>query len=388
MNILQVVSTLSPRAGGPAKAVVDLSRELARQGERVSIFSADCGPEEPDSRTRFQEGNVEICRFGPKWPGHYGYSPLFAQELKRRIKDFDIVHIHGLWTYPTFAAGRISRKERVPYLIRPCGMLDEYCIGHHRLRKTVYYFLAERKNLISAQAVHFTHETERDRSFGGNASLRSVVIPLGCDLSDFADMPPRGNFKNRYAHLHGKKIVSFLGRLNFKKGLDLLIDAVAELKKSVQDVHCVIAGPDDEGYGSRLKRWIHQKGMAEDVTFTGFLNVDQKRELFGDSEVFCLPSHQENFGIAVVEAMACALPVVVSDQVSLSKEIQSVEAGIVTRLKVFEIASALKQLLQHDSLKRRMGEQGRNLVRDKYRWEPNARRLIRLYGELVQTNHR
>ncbi|OGW85167.1 MAG: hypothetical protein A3C35_07180 [Omnitrophica bacterium RIFCSPHIGHO2_02_FULL_46_11] len=384
MKILQVVSELSPRMGGPAQAVLELSRVLAREGQAVSIFATD-----PDlkvfeqSHLRTKVTDVSIKLFKSIGWRHYYYSPSFKKELKQRVRDFDIVHIHGIWTYPTLAASRICKEAGVPYVIRPCGMLDRYCFSHHQLRKKIYYALAEQKNLTSAHAIHFTTEEERHRSSMNGLANQAVVIPLGLDLEPYLCLPPRGNFRKHYPHLEGKKIILFLGRINFKKGLDLLIDAFSAVLKETKEAHCIIAGPDDEGYGKRLKEWISEKGISEHVTVIGFVEGEAKLALFRDSDIFCLPSHQENFGIAVVEAMAAGLPVVISDQVNLYREIQSEQAGIVTGLNSSEIASAFLRLLQDDHLRETMAMNSRAYVKRNYQWDKIVKDLMRLYEHII-----
>lgn len=427
MKILQVVPSLSPRTGGPAKAALELSEELALQGEEVTIFSTDHGFEE-NSRPlpigvtvqapprhseprpfgagrriskceilplRFAQGQddgtkrlpigrgFEIQLFKYRRPRSYFYSPDLREALEREIRAFDVVHIHGLWLYPTFIASRICQKKRVPYLIRPCGMLDSFSLAHHAIRKNLYRFFIEDRNLREAEAIHFTSEEERRRAGVWGSNGRAVVVPLGINVDDDSIFPPAGEFRKRFQFLQGKKIVLFLGRVNFKKGLDLLIDAFAQVAKEVTNVHCVIAGPDDEGYGRKVRGWIEKKEVKDRVTMTGFVEGKEKLALFRASNIFCLPSHQENFGMAVVEAMSAGLPVVVSDQVALHKEIQNCEAGIVTRCEAKEIAAALFHLLKDESLRKRMGANGRELVQEKYQWEKISQEMIQLYESLA-----
>jgi len=384
MKILQVVHSISGHAGGPAKAVLGLSEALVRLGAEVSIFAIDHGLGENLNSIPYCQRGMSVRFFKREWPKSYLYSPSLKKELERSIRAFDVVHIHGIWLYPTWIASRICRREKIPYIIRPCGMLDQYCLSHHPVRKGLYYLLIERKNIKQAHTIHFTTEEERNRSKGYGHRSKTVVIPLGFRVAEYLNLPPRGEFRKRYPHFIGKKIILYLGRISFKKGLDLLVRAVEEVVKQVKDVHWVIAGPDDEGYGKKLRGWIEEKGFENQVTFLGLVEGDDQLALLRDSDIFCLPSHQENFGMAVVEAMAAGLPVVVSDQVNLYQEISSARAGLVTRCEAEEVRKALCRLLQDEELRREMGENGRRLVQARYPWDQIAQEVMRLYESIAR----
>lgn len=393
MNILHVISNLSPRSGGPAKVVLEVSKELATCGHKITIFSIR-NPEEMIPNPGGSEGNDSeppgfggfgrIQLFDCVGPRNYGYSPSLTTQLVREIASFDILHLHGLWTYPTWTASRIAKKFGVPYVIRPCGMLDRYSMSHHPIRKKIYYELIEKENLKNAAAVHFTSEEECRRSDAELFRDRIVVIPLGVNLEDYRQPPEKGEFRNKYPHLKDQKIILFLGRLSFKKGLDLLICAFSELLKKMGQVHCVIAGPDDENYGRHVKRWIREEKIENHVTILGFQDRKAKTELFRDCDLFCLPSHQENFGLSVVEAMAAGLPVVISEHVNLFREIKEAGAGLVTPLESHELASALLALLSNDALRQSMGKRGKRLVEEHYQWSQVAQAWLNTYEVLTE----
>ena len=380
MNILQVISDLSRRAGGPAQAVLEVSQALVRKGHAISIFGISDAPAQKSEIAR----GIEIRSFPREWSFRYRYSGAFREALEHEIQKFDLVHIHGVWTYPTFAASRIAKKAEVPYILRPCGMLDAYSLSHHALRKKLYYSLIEKITLRNAAAIHFTTQEEKESASAIRNILDSkfVVVPLGLELESYTHLPPRGSIRNRVLGLENKKIILFLGRVNFKKGLDLLIRAFSKLVKERSDIHLIIAGPDDEGYGKKLDQWIRDEKIQTDVTRLGFVEGGQKLSLFSDSDIFCLPSHQENFGLAVLEAMAAGLPVLVSEHVNLSEEIGKQGAGLVTSLGIEEIAGALNKLLEDDTLRYQMGAHGKALVRREYSWDLISEWWIRLYEDV------
>lgn len=383
MKILQIVPTLDLQSGGPVQAVQELSEQLAEKGVRVTI-SATRNSQKQKTTPLSQKIS---CQLFPSWgPKNFAFSPSFQRAMRGDVKNFDLVHIHTLWSFPAAIASYYCRKYHIPYVIRPCGMLDSYCLSHHSLRKKIYGNLIEKRNLNGAHAVQFTTQEEKNRSKRYIPDSKGVVIPLGIKMENDSNLPTKGEFRKHHPHLNGKKIILFLGRINFKKGLDLLVNAFSRIIKTVREVHWIIAGPDEEGYGSQLKRWIHQKGIEEQVTLTGFVGDEKKRALLRDSDIFCLPSYQENFGLAVVEAMAAGLPVVVSNQVNIYHEIQAAQAGFVTLCDADEIAFALRRLLQDESLRKSMGQNGQRLVREKYQWDTIVEKMIQLY-EGIAHNH-
>ena len=384
MRILQVIASISERFGGPAQAVLDISKNLADRGHAVDLFATNTNANANHHHDHLQNDQYRIQLFACEWsPRNFFYAPSFQKELAQTIHDYDLVHIHGLWVYPTLVASALCLKERIPYIVRPCGMLDAYCLRHHPIRKMVYSLIFERRNLAGASAIHFTSEEERKRSILFGASTQTVVLPLGIDSTAYLNLPPKGSFKKCYPNLTGKKIVLFLGRLCFKKGLDLLVSSFSEIVKTQRDCQLVIAGPDEEGYGKKLARLIRHLELEEMVTFVGFVHGEEKRALLRDSDLFCLPSHQENFAIAAVEAMAAGLPVVVSDQVGLHSDIQASGSGVVTQCRVRDLTSALLLLLMNDEKRIKMGQNARRFALEKYRWDLNISDYINFYDAVV-----
>lgn len=384
MKILQVVSSLSPQTGGPAKAVLELSDALKQAGQEVSIFATNHGYEANGNGRTGPKTEARLKLFRLAWPKKYFYSPDLEKELKEMVENFDLVHIHGLWLFPTFIASRICQKKRVPYLIRPCGMLDQYCLSHHRLRKKIYASFFEKENLDRASVIHFTTEEEKYRSKSYRLKPRAVVIPLGIDLTPYSNLPPKGSFRKNHPHLLDRKIILFLGRVNFKKGLELLTQSFSRLVHEGENIQLVIAGTDDEGYGVRVKRLVAEEKISDRVLWAGFIQGEEKLALLNDSDLLCLPSRQENFGLAVAEAMAAGLPVVVSDQVNIHKEIKQFQAGLVTSCDPATLHLALQQLLRDEALRKTMGENGKRLVQEKYQWDLVTPEVIRLYESIAR----
>jgi glycosyltransferase involved in cell wall biosynthesis len=267
--------------------------------------------------------------------GSYGYAPRFSRWIQERHAKYDAVIIQGLWQYSSFGVWRALRGTPTPYFVFPHGMLDPwfkraYPLKH--LKKLLYWPWAEYRVLRDAVAVLFTSEEERRLARESFSLYRcnEVVVNYGTAAPevDFADA--REDFFTSFPHLRDQRFLLFLGRLHEKKGCELLLEAFATMRNSAradQSLHLVIAGPcADEEYQEHLRRMT---AHAATVTFTGMLTGNRKWGAFSAADAFILPSHQENFGIAVVEALACGTPVLISNKVNIWREIAADEAGYV-----------------------------------------------------------
>lgn len=385
LNILHVIGGLAPRYGGPSKVCFEMARAVARLGHHVQIYTTDIdGPGRLNVNTSgpmLKEG-VTIRYFRVAPPRFWRFAPGLAGALRREIPRVDVVHIHSLYFFTTVVAGYYCRKYGVPYIIRPHDTLAEFQFRRHRLRKYPFEILSERRNLRCAGAVQFTSRGEFRRSrphmFGG----RGVVIPNGINSEEYIALPPAGRFRRRYPEMSGKRIILFLGRISYKKGIDILLEALAGIVHGRPALHLAIVGPDDEGLARGLKEKADRLGLAGRVTFTGMLLGKEKLAAFRDSELFVLPSHSENFGVAAVEAMACKMPVLLSNRVEIWREVVKAGAGASSKLDPKALADRLAFLIDRPATLRKMGRRGRKLVRRQYDWKLIANRLVGLYANL------
>ncbi len=209
------------------------------------------------------------------------------------------------------------------------------------------------------------------------------MVPNGIDWERYRTLPPRGALRTRWG-LHDEPVVLFLGRLHFKKGLDLLIPAFDALRRELPDAQLVIAGPENDDYGAKVRGWVRERGLDQAVHFVGMLTGDDVVQAYVDADVFALPSYTENFGMTVAEAMACGLPVVISDQVNIHAEVAHAGAGVVTRCDAAEVANALHTLLGDVERRRTMGQAGRRLVQQRYTWPLVVEALTREYEAVIE----
>jgi glycosyltransferase involved in cell wall biosynthesis len=387
MKILQVVPSLAAGFGGPSTAVWELCRELTKQGEEITIFTTDAdtaGRSKPGLAMPIVLERMKVFYFALQGMSNYKFSFPLAQALKEQASLFDIIHIHALFQFSTSVAAYYCRRYKRPYIITPHGHLDPFNFRKKSWVKYAYLSLFEAANLKNASAIHFTCEAERRSAINLGFNPPSAVIPLGINPEDFYQLPEYGNFRSKHPLLKDKKIILFLSRIHPKKGLDRLAAAFGELIKEREDIYLVIAGPDSDNYSNKVKGWLAKKSALSRVIFTGMLFGQDKLALFRDSDIFVLPSYSENFSLATVEAMACGLPVVVSDKVNIASEISEAGAGLVVGTDQEQLVAALRRLLGEVQLRQELASKAKELVKQRFTWEVNTRALVKLYKSIIQ----
>jgi glycosyltransferase involved in cell wall biosynthesis len=341
MKILRCVRSLDPATGGPTESIKQSSIALAQRGHNVEIVSLDA-PGSP----WLGEFPATVHALGPG-QGSYGYSRRFVPWLKDRHSHYDAVIVHGLWQYTSFGVWRALGGSSTPYFVFPHGMLDPwfnrtYPLKH--LKKIFYWPWAEYRVLRDAAAVLFTSEQERRLARQSFSPYRcnQVVVDYGTAAPDVDLANARDDFLNAFPQLRGKRLLLFLGRLHEKKGCDLLIQAFATISDPAMQL--IIAGPaGDRDYVARLQ--LLAVDRADSITFSGMLRDKLKWGALAAADAFILPSHQENFGIAVAEALACGTPVLLSNQVNIWREIVEDGAGFADEDNVAGITRLLRRWL-------------------------------------------
>ena len=363
MRLLHVVPTYLPatRYGGPIYAVHGLCRALVARGHEVDVFTTNVdGDRESDvplDAPAVLDG-VSVRYFPSAFRRLY-VSPAMRKALHESIARYDAVHLHSVFLWPTFAAARAAGRRGVPYVISPRGMLVPDLIAQKsRFAKTLWIRAVERRTFAKAAAVHFTAQQEWDDARRIAIPLPDpFVVPNGIDLPPAAPGP----------RLPGTLL--FLGRINWKKGLDRLLDAI----RLVPDAKVVIAGNDEEHLTPKLRAQAERNGIANRVDFRGPVSGAAKEALLRTSTALVLPSLSENFGNVVLEAMAVEMPVIVTPEVGLANDVATAGAGIVSN----NFAEAIQTLLGDSDARAAMGKRGRELVQARFTWE-------RLAGEMEQ----
>jgi glycosyltransferase involved in cell wall biosynthesis len=328
MRILHVISSMDARGGGPMEAVRQLAVAHARMGHLTEVVSLD-HPEDFDD----SECPMAVHALGPAYT-HYRYSPRLLPWLREYGPQYDVVVVNGLWQYGTFATWLALRGTGTPYYVFTHGMLDPwfkhtYPLKH--VKKWLFWPWADYRVLRDAAAVLFTCEQERvlARESFWLYRCNEVVVNFGTAAPSGDAAAQQAAFLARFPQLKGKRLILFLSRIQEKKGCDLLIDAYARVANECPELHLVMAGPDQVGWQAQLMERARALGITSRITWTGMLAGDLKWGAYRSCEAFILPSHQENFGIVVTEALACSVPVLISNKVNIWQEVAADEAGLV-----------------------------------------------------------
>jgi glycosyltransferase involved in cell wall biosynthesis len=390
MKILHVIQTMSTRYGGPVSFLRALSHSQARAGHTVTICTTNTDYPKGILPVQTDKPVYDYCvniLFHPVQFQPLLFSLQLMNWIGASITKFDIVHIHGLYRFPVSYAAWSARKFGLPYIIRPHGSLDPYLYRQSRysvLLKRLYERVIDFPNINGASAIHYTTQEELEGAKYLNFKAKPVVVPNGIDWIEFSKLPCRGDFRSRIGIDKDTPVVLFLGRLNFKKGLDLLISAFSKVVKVLPKTQLALVGPDNEGYRKNIHRWCKEFGIEKSVFTIDHLTAKQVRQAYVDADLFVLPSYTENFGMTVVEAMACKCPVVLSDRVNLSRVVQHAKAGLVVKLKTEELARAVIDILENKTLSKSMGEAGRVLVKSQFSCDRIVELVTPMYKSAIK----
>jgi glycosyltransferase involved in cell wall biosynthesis len=313
----------------------------------------------------------------------YKVAPGMVTWLWRNVDRFDVIHIHALFQFPSFAAARIARQKNVPYIIRPLGTLATYGVSQRRplLKRASIKFL-EGPILKHAALVHFTSRSELEEAKSLGLRFNGVVIPLGV-ISPIEDALKMGEA----ARSDGVKRILFLSRIDPKKNLEGLLQAFATVALARPGIILQIAGSGAPEYVVRLKAQAEALSIADRVEWLGHVGGDVKHQVFVNADIFALPSYSENFGIACVEAMLSGLPCILSDGVAIAQDASNAEACLVSGTEPGEIASLLFQLVDDDKRRRLMGQRAKKFAEHSYSTAEMANRLIEVYSNIRSARH-
>jgi glycosyltransferase involved in cell wall biosynthesis len=382
MKILHIISTIDPASGGPSESVRLLLGYgvIGYTGEVVTLDSPDA--------PFLKDLPFPVHALGPS--SAYGFSTKLLQWLRENRHRFDGVVVNGLWRFGGFAAWRTISGHK-PYLVFTHGMLDPYfkrAFPLKHLKKAIYWYLIEYWVLLSAFRVLFTTEVEERLAHETFAlsNWKSYVVPYGSGGPITTRADALNAFHKQMPSMLDKRFLLFLGRIHPKKGCDMLLEAFAQIADRDPELHLVMAGPDQIGLQESLTAFAQEHAIADRIHWPGMVRDRAKWGAFYACEAFILPSHQENFGIAVAEALACGRPVLLSDQVNIAPEIASDGSGYVEPDTPSGTLSLLERWLDTPQEQReRMASQALTTFDKRYDMRENAKALINLF-QLAQVN--
>ena len=386
MHILHIIATMDPEAGGPSESV-RIMLDYAPPGYTSEVVTQD-----DPSAAFLRNFPYPLHALGPQ-RSTFGYSPRLLAWLKANRDRFDGVMLNGLWVYEGMAVRKVF-GGRKPYLVFAHGMLDPYfkkAFPLKHAKKWVYWLLAEYWVLRGAYRMLFTTDAEArlaEQSFWLHR-WNGVVIPFG------ANRPPRDGetlcraFYDVCPEMRGRRFMLFLGRIHRKKGCDLLIHAFLKYAAHDPGLHLMMAGPDQQGWSAELRQLVAQAGLADRVHWPGMLKGDAKWGAFFASEVFILPSHQENFGIAVAEAMSCGRAVLLADKVNIAPDIARDGAGMMEPDTQPGADNLVRRWIEMPAAEReQMSERARHVFAERYDMRKSAASIFHLFDAFATKDRR
>jgi len=377
MKILEVTQAFSSEhiAIGSTEIVYNLSKELAERGHDVSLYTSDYKSDKARIES-LKQFKVDVFNF-KIWLNLAGfYITPFMLKIAAEVKHFDVIHMHNYRTFQNIVVAHYAKKYSIPYIFQAEGSLLTFF--RKGIQKIVFDAVWGHRMLNGATKVVASSRMEANQYKSvGISEDKIVIVPFGIDLTEFDVLPERGLFRKKYGINNNQKIILYLGRIHKIKGLDLLLKAFIDVSRNLNNVKLVIVGPDD-GYLYSIKRLIADLGISSNVLFTGPLYGREKLKAYVDADVYVLPSFYDDFGLTVLEAIACGTPIVVTDQCGTA-DVVADKAGFVVPRDKGQLSSAILNILSNDKLRQKFTENGQSFVRAQYNWEKIAEKAESVY---------
>lgn len=378
MRILQVIPYFTPKRGGDVNVCYNLSKQLVNRGHEVTIIATDFEFDEGYAKSLV---NVRIIPFKVTVRiGLFLISLSMKKWLKKEIKNYNVIHLHNLQSYQNNVAYHYARKYGIPYVLQAHGLAPR--IMKRSMLKKLYNWVWGYSILKTASKAFALTKMELDEHKEmGVGEDKIEIVPNGIDLSEYEAPPRRGEFRKKYGIKDDEKIVLYLGRIHKIKGIDLLVNAFAEIVEELDNVKLIIVGPDD-GFLSILKRQIEGLKIGNKILFTGPIYGRDKLEAYVDADVYVLPSVYETFPTTVLEAWACGTPVIITDRCGIA-DIVDGRAGCVVEYDKDQMRNAIIKILSDGELRRGFREEGRKLVKNEFGWERVVLDIEKIYLSLI-----
>ena len=387
MKVLHVIPSLSPSLGGPTTVVLNLVKALLNNGVQAEIVTTNHNGSKSLDVPLYQKIEYERVPvwFLPYFSPHikeFIFSPALTKWLWQNIKNYDILDNHYLFSYAPSCAAKIAKLHNIPYTVRIQGQLTSWALTQSKLKKQIYSMLVERHNLNYAAAIHCTSDAEAEdvRRYG----IKTPIIKLPLGVEQVAVNPQaKSQLHSLYNISPQTPIILFLSRLRHNKCPDMLIKALSLINTNCLDFHLLIAGTGEPIYINYLKQLVKSFKLSNRITFTGFVQNEQKNLLLQGADLFVLPSVSENFSIATAEAMTAGKPVIVTPGVQLAPEIIAANAGLVVEQDVNALLQGISDLLRSPKLREELGKNGSTWATNRYCPNYIASNLARMYSAII-----
>jgi glycosyltransferase involved in cell wall biosynthesis len=388
MRILQVIPVFSAPFGGPVAVVRSISKELAKRHE-VTVYTTSALDQKRDS----QDSPVEVEADGYrvvyfprifKFSG-FNVSPTMQRALKKTISEYDVIHLHSWRHFQDMIVHHYAKKYGVPYVLQAHGSLPRI-MAKQRLKWIYDVFFGYRLLRDASRVIALSRVEAEQYKRMGVPEEKIAIIPNGIDLSEYANLPPRGCFKRKFGIKQEEKIVLYLGRIHWIKGIDILVKAFANVVKKLDDVRLVVVGPDD-GYLGELESLIRALKIEDKVLISGPLYGRDKLEAYVDADVYVLPSRYETFPMTVLEAYACGKPVIASKVGGLKDLIVDGQTGLLFESEdVKQLSNSMFSVLNDRDRAKKIGVAGRNFLKANFVIGQVADQLEQIYNEVASTD--
>ena len=392
MKVLHVIPSVAAVRGGPSQAVIEMVRGLRSQDVDAEIVTTNDNGKDLlnvplyELTDRLEEyANVPI-RFFPRFSPNinavreFAFSGALTTWLWQHITEYDLVHVHAIFSYASTIAMAIARIKNVPYITRPLGQLCEWSLQQSKLRKQIYLNVIERSNLLCSKSLHFTAEQEKTEFNQLGLNIPNFILPHGVYVpTPILDAKTQ---VRKILHIPDQRpIILFMSRIHPKKGLEYLISALSKLKES--NFALVIAGSGDPDYVNQIKDLLKTYDICDRTHMIGFVRSETKNLYLQGADIFALTSHSENFGIAAIEALAAGTPVLITDGVAIAPMVKEQAIGYVTKLEVEAIASIIQEFFDHPNIAKQKGDRATLYIAEHYSWAKITRRLMAVYENLL-----
>ncbi len=384
MHVLHYCESTSSKFGGPPKFVLDTCRAVAAEGHETTILT----PDATDSPAAWlaeagcrQEAAPVIGRLDTlvRPGGFLGIGAM--RQVRRQLRNTDVVHLHGVWALSNLQVAAAARSMGVPYIVSLHGMLDDWCVAQGSTKKKVFLSLGGRYFLEKAARVHCTAQAEADQSKKWFPNGAEAIIPCLVDLEPYRDLPGPALARKKFSVLYNgdDPTVLFLSRLHFKKGPEFLLQAAANLKSQGVKGQVAFAGTGDPAYVESLKHMANKLGIHDRVHFLGMVVGREKLSLYQSADLFVLPTSQENFGLVLIEALACGTPVITTKGVDIWRDLQASGCAAISEQAPTELAMSIATILKDNNLRANMAAKSRPWVFREFDERALLRRFESMY---------
>lgn len=385
MHILFVIPAIGNVYGGPSKTVINLAKALNSHGVIVDIVTTNAnGAESLDIPLQqwLTESGSRIQYFPYVSLGEYKWSSTLASWLFRHVQDYDLVQSNAIFSLPNAPAHWACQWKKVPYIMTPRGMLEPWALSYKAWKKRLYYALFERPALNQVSAIQALASSEANNISALKLKSPIVIVPNGIHDSDFQNQTKPKIFYQKFPHLRNKKLILFLGRIDPKKGLDILAQAFKLIFPHFPEAHLVVAGPDNIGFLPKAQNFFLEAGCLNAVTFTGMLTGDLKYAALAAASLYVAPSYSEGFSMSILEGMASGLPCVITTGCNFPEAAEA-RAAYVVEPTADHVSHALIQCLQDPEAAQSLGYRARHFVCKNYTWDRIATLLIEVYTAIL-----